>query len=154
MCPRVLVHMRTLLMSSFLFPPQSLACIALMVCEMGCKWSYNCYFLVYCFKNVFKTACSIFVKFSSIFFPKRFVKVQIVQPYSRTDTAIAMKNSCFILSEKSYFHMVFHLSIVIHTYPMRILTSLLVDEIFLPRYMNWSTNFRGLLFNEAIGPFW
>ena len=26
-------------------------------------------------------------------------------------------------------------------------TFLLVDEIFLPKYMNWSTNFRGLSFN-------
>ena len=33
---------------------------------------------------------------------------------------------------------------------MRIFTSYSVEEIFLPRYMNWSTNFRVLTFNEEI----
>ena len=38
-----------------------------------------------------------------IFFSKCFVKVQ---PYSSTDTATVWKNSSFILSEKSDFHMI------------------------------------------------
>ena len=32
------------------------------------------------------------------------------------------------------------------------LTLLSVDEILLPRYLNWSTNFRGLPFNGEIEP--
>ena len=51
--------------------------------------------------------------------------------------ATAWKNSCFILSERSDFHMVSNLS-------MHILTSFCVDEILLPEYMKWFTNFRGL----------
>ena len=37
---------------------------------------------------------------------------------------------------------------------VHMVTLLCVDEILLPRYMNWSTNFRGLLFNERMAPFW
>ena len=33
------------------------------------------------------------------------------------------------------------------------LTSLSVDEILLPRYINWFTNFRGFLFNMEMTPF-
>ena len=44
--------------------------------------------------------------------------------------------------------MVDNLLIVVHRLFIRMLTPLLIDEILLPRYMNWSTNFRGLSFNE------
>ena len=73
-----------------------------------------------------------------------------MQPYSSTNTATARKNSCFILPEKSDFNMIDNLSIVVHTLLMHILTSLFVNEMLLLRYMNWSTNFRGLTFNEKI----
>ena len=36
------------------------------------------------------------------------------------------------------------LSIIVYVFPMRMLTSLQVDEILLPRYVNKSLNFRGL----------
>ena len=45
-----------------------------------------------------------------------------------------------------------NLSIRIHALLMHMLTSLLVDEILLPRYTNWSTDFRDLPFNEEIAP--
>ena len=32
-------------------------------------------------------------------------------------------------------------------FPLRMLTSLSVDEILLPKYVKWSANFRCLLFN-------
>ena len=35
-------------------------------------------------------------------------------------------------------------SIAVHVFLMRMLASISVDEILLPRYMNWSTYFRGL----------
>ena len=58
--------------------------------------------------------------------------------------------SYLILSGKSDFRMVEKLSIAVYSLPMRMLTSLSVDEIFLLRYVNWSTDFRGLLFNEQV----
>ena len=49
--------------------------------------------------------------------------------------------------------MVDKLSIALYALSMRILISFSVDEILLPTYMNWSTNFRALTFNEGIEPF-
>ena len=71
-------------------------------------------------------------------------------PYHSTDTARTQKNFRFILSDKSNFHKVDNLSVAVHTLPMCILIRLSVDEILLPRYVNWSTNFRGLPFHEEM----
>ena len=65
----------------------------------------------------------------------------------------AWKNSHFILSERSDFHLVVNQSTAVHTLPMHML-SLSVDKILLPRYANSSTNFRGLPFNEEMAPSW
>ena len=43
-------------------------------------------------------------------------------------------------------------TIGVYALPMRMLRLFSVDEIFLPRGMNWSTNFKGLPFNEEIAP--
>ena len=67
----------------------------------------------------------------------------MVQPYNSIDMATAWKNSYFISFERSDFHMVVNLSIEVRTLPMCMLTLVSVDEILLPRYMNWSINFRG-----------
>ena len=48
--------------------------------------------------------------------------------------------------------MVVNLSIAVHELHLRMLTSLSVDEILLLRYMNWSTNFRGLILNVEMTP--
>ena len=68
----------------------------------------------------------------------------------RTDTATAWKNCSFISSKRKDFHVVVNLWIAIHALPMRMLISLSVDEILLPRYMNWFINFRGLPFNKKM----
>ena len=46
--------------------------------------------------------------------------------------------------------MLVNLSIALHALPISMLTSFLVDEILLPRYMDWSTNFKDLSINEEI----
>ena len=51
----------------------------------------------------------------------------------------AWKKSSFISSEILDFHMIDNLSIVVNAFSMHMLTSLSVV-----RYINWSTNFRGL----------
>ena len=48
--------------------------------------------------------------------------------------------------------MVVNLLMTVHALPMRVLTLISVDEILLLRYMNWSTNFRGLPFNGEMTP--
>ena len=54
--------------------------------------------------------------------------------------------------QRSDFHLIINLSIAVRVFPMHMLTWLLVDEILLLRYMNWSTNFRGLTFNKEMAP--
>ena len=59
-----------------------------------------------CFQVLFKMTHNILVQFSSTFFSRHFIKVQVVQQQSSSDMAIAWKNSHFILSERSDSHMV------------------------------------------------
>ena len=70
--------------------------------------------------------------------------------YPNTDTTTVRNNLSFILSGISDFDIVDNLSTVVHTLPMRMFTSLSVDEILLPKYMNWFINFRDLPFNEKL----
>ena len=79
-----------------------------------------------------------------------FGDVQKVQPYS--NMAPAWKNSNLILSERIDFHMVDNLLIAVHVFSMHMLTLLSVDEILLPKYVNCSTNLRGLLSNVEMEP--
>ena len=69
----------------------------------------------------------------------------MVQSYNSSDTVIPWNNKRFVLSERSDCHMVDNLSMAVHAIPMGMLTSLSVDEILLPSYVKWSTNFRGYL---------
>ena len=125
-----------------------------IVYEMGGKWLYNCCFVWCCFQDLFKTACSIPLQFPFCFFSESLTKVQVMPPYSSTDVATAGKNSCFTLSVRSYSYIVNNLSIAVHAFPVHKLTSLSVDEILLPRYVNWSTYFKGLLFYVVMGLSW
>ena len=113
-------------MSSFLLFQQfssCATCLTWIVFEMGGKCPYSCYFVGYCFQDLFKTASSIFVSFPSCLFFWRFVRVR-VQPYSSTDTVTAWKSSRIVLSERSDFYIVNNLLIVIHVLSMHLLISL------------------------------
>ena len=59
----------------------------------------------------------------------------------------------FILSERSDFHIIDCLSIAFYAFAWPMLTSLAVDEKLLPRYVNWSTNFRGLPLKVGMASF-
>ena len=76
------------------------------------------------------------------FFSLRFLSIRVVHPYSSTNTVTYCKKLRFILSDWLDFHMTDNLSIDVHSFSWHILTSLSVDEILLPRYVNMSTNFR------------
>ena len=116
---------------------------------MGGKWPYNSCFVGCCFQDLFKTTRSILIYFPSSFFSIRSVNVQVLHPYSSTDTATVWKKSSFILLERSYFD---NLSIAVHTFTRYMLTPLSVDKILLLRYVNWSTNFRGLSLKLEMAP--
>ena len=83
------------------------------------------------------------------FFFKFFVRVPVVQLFNNTDTDTASR---LILSKRVVFQMTINLSISIHVLPKRIFVYRSVDEILLLIHINWSTNFRGLAFNEKMSP--
>ena len=64
----------------------------------------------------------------------RFVRVKVVYPYISTDTVIAWKKSRFISLDRSDFR-----TINSKALPKHMLTSVSVDELLLPMYVNWST---------------
>ena len=73
-----------------------------------------------------------------------FVGIHVVNPYSSIDTATAWKKFRFILSDRSDLYMTDNLLIAFYAFTRHILKSLSVDEILLMRYVNLTTNFRGL----------
>ena len=73
-----------------------------------------------------------------------FVSVHVVHSYSSIDTATARKKPCFILSDRTDYHKIDSVLIALHTFVRPILTSLLVDETLLLRYVKLSTYFRCL----------
>ena len=89
-CPWVGVHKRTSLMSMSVH-------LTWRIREMRRQWSYSCCFVWCCFQDLFKIARSIHVKFSSSFFFKRFVRVQVVQLYN----SYSLEEFRFHLSERS-----------------------------------------------------
>ena len=66
--------------------PACLVCLTRMVCVIGNRWPYSCFLVGSCFYDLFKTAHSILVQFPSSLFFRHFVRVQVVQLYSSTDT--------------------------------------------------------------------
>ena len=97
-------------------------------------------------------AKNILVLFPLSFFSMRFVSVQMVDPYFSKDTVTEWKKFSFILPDRSDFHMINNRSIAVHAFTRHMLTSPLVDEIFLPRFVNWSNNFRGLSLRVEMTP--
>ena len=67
---------------------------------MGGRWSYSCWFLVYCLQDLFNIAQSILVQLPSSFFSIRLVSAHVVHPYSSIDTTVAWKKLRFILSDR------------------------------------------------------
>ena len=91
-------------------------------------------------------------KFESRFFSMPFVNIHVVHPFSSWDTSTVWKKFRFISSDRSDFHMIDTVSIVVHAFVRSELTSCSGDETLLPRYMSLSTNFRGSPFRVEMTP--
>ena len=118
-------------MSSSLFLKQSPICfirLIWMVFMMGGSWPYGCCFVGCCLKDLF---CGFLALLPSSFFSIRLVSVHVVYPYSNIDTTAAGKKLCFILSDRSNFHMTNSISIVFHAFASRISMAFSVDETLL-----------------------
>ena len=129
--------------------PSYLARFPWLFCEIGGEWP----FLLssasrICSKLYTASFCSSHLTFSpSISFESRWYNHRIVLTFQQ------LGRNPVLFYRRSDFHMIDNLSRAGHTLPMRKFTSLLVDEILLPKYVNWSTNFRGSPFNEMV-PSW
>ena len=106
------------------------------------KWLYSGSFVGYCFQDLSKTARSILVSLLFRFFSLCFICVHVSEVNTVVLTQLQLKKFRFILSDRSDFHMTDNLSIAVHVFAWRMLTSVSVDEILLPKYVNLSTNFR------------
>ena len=125
-----------------------------MVCKMGGKWLYNCCFCRVLLSVVVQNSMQHSHSFYLAAFSSSVSLESMLCSHTVVLTRLQLERiSLFILSKRSDFHMVDNLSIVVYALPIHMLTSLSVDEILLPRYMNCSTNFRGLQFNEMV-PSW
>ena len=60
---------------------------------------------------------------------------------------------CFIFLDRLDFHMIDNLSVAFQAFARHMLTSLSVDEMLPPTYVNSSTNFRGLSLRVEVAPF-
>ena len=69
-----------------------------------------------CFQNLFITDHSILVQLQSSFFCIRFFSVHEVHPYGSMNTTATWKKLCFILSDKSDFHMTDSQSIAVYAF--------------------------------------
>ena len=137
------------MISSLLFQqrPTCLVCLTWMVLKMLSKWPYSSCFVGCCFWDFFNTARNILAQFPSSFSSIHFVSVHVVYMYTCIDTTTAWKK--FRLSDRSDFHKIDSLSIVVYAFTKRILILLSVDETL---YLNLSTNFRELPFRVEIAP--
>ena len=113
-------HRRTSLMSSSLLLQQCPACPV----RLTRRWPYSCFPVGCYFHALFRISRIILVQLPSCLFSSHFVRVQVVQPYSSTDTTTAWKNGLFNLSVSLDFHMIDNLFIAVHAFPMRALISL------------------------------
>ena len=78
------------------------------------------------------------------FSPCCFVSVHAVHPYSNIDTTTVWKKSRFFFFYCSNYHMINNLLLAVHAFSWCMLTPLSVDEILLPMYVKFSSNFRSL----------
>ena len=124
----------SLISSSLLF--QLLGWLTWKCCKIGGIWPNSGCFVGCCSLDLLTTVLRTFVLFPFSFFSMCFVSVHVVYPYSGMDIGSAWKKSIFISSDRSDFH---NLWITFYAFAWCMLTSLLIDERLLLRYVNWST---------------
>ena len=106
----------------------------------------NIIFLLFFLFLLLQKLASCFLVFFSIFIsykPFNYV-TQEVHPCISTDSSTPWKKSHFSISDWSDLNTIDNISITLHVFSKYKFTSLWIDEMWLPRYKNRSTNFRGL----------
>ena len=134
--------------------PTCLVHLIWMALEMGTKCPYSCCLVECYFQHLLSIARSILVQFSSSFFSICLVSINVVHSYCRNGTTTAWKKLCFILLDRSDFHMIDNLLIAVHAIESCILMSFSEDEMLLRMYVNLSTDFREPPFRVEMSPLW
>ena len=110
---------------------------------MGCKWLYSC-----CLWGVASRICP---KCHVAFFDNSYLAfssyISFVSWWCIHTVVLILPQlgRIPILSERSDIHKIHNLSITVHVFARCLEISPSVDEILQPRYVNRSSNFRGLL---------
>ena len=128
--------------------PVCLICLTWVVCKIGGQWPANIVALlwgvmprIYSKQHNIAFFCNSHLAFSScILLESRWCihTVVLTQPQ--------LGRNQILSNQRKHISIWFiDLSIAVHTFASQILILLSVDEILLLRYVNWSTNFRGLL---------
>ena len=104
------------------------------------------------FQLIFRAARNMRVYVPSSADVCAFVSVQVVEPYRSTDSTTAVKKCLFMVFDRSDFHMGSSLLSADHAFPFRILISLSVDLILLPKYVNSVTCLILFLSRDAMFP--
>ena len=95
--------------------PACIVCLTLMVCEMGGKWPYTCYFVGFCFQDFLcNTHLAFFFLSTSLKFRWYSYTIVLIQ--------LPLGRISFILSERLDFLMVHNLLIAVSVFPLQIHT--------------------------------
>ena len=70
------------------------------------------------------------------------VRVYVQHPYTRMNTNMVWKKSRVILTDRLDFQVIDSHLVAFQDFTMRLLTSFSEDDVLLPRYMNWSTDYK------------
>ena len=154
-CPCVEVHRKKPLFYE-VFPVSpaefSMSCSFYFDGEMKNKWPYSCCCVGCCFQDLFLRHATSLNNSHLAFSP--YISLESWWcSHTIIVTWLQLERILLLFYQRLNFHTINNLSIVIYAFSMRKFTSVLVDRIWLSKYLNLSTNFSGLPFNEEIVPY-
>ena len=92
------------------------------------KWIVGC-----SLQNLFKITRDVLINFLSSFFPKRFVSIRVVHPYSCSiDTTAAWMKFCFNLSDRSSVHSLSHSPSLFHSLSLSLYIYIYIFTVYWP----------------------
>ena len=117
---------------------------------MGRKWPYTCFLWCVDYRICSKQHVAFLCR-SSLDFCQCVLLVSIWCTHTVAFILSKLEINLFILLDWSDFHIIDNLSMTIHGFTRRMLTSLSIDKMWLPRHVNLSINFRRLITEKGDG---
>lgn len=107
-----------------------------------------------CCQDLFSMAQSILQYVPPNLSSNCFVRIHVVDPYTRTDSTMALKKFLFKEPDNQDLQIIVNLSRALQASATLVLTSFSVEHMLLPRWMNCSTFFKAFSLTVFISPFW